>query len=185
MGLRRFVYTTLVKKTKTRNNLALVRSQVKALLARSPAFGSLPPDVRREIAHDTVKIANYLAGSPTRRGADKPVGEIEFPGFVSSLIKGVFDAIVDASIKQMEAYAELVAGVTKALNEFSNANISDNQARNHLHDRLPYFFSRSRGKTKRLPVRLATNRQKLLATMMLMGINRVVVTDGKISAKQP
>jgi hypothetical protein len=184
MDLRRFVYTTIVKKTKKGNNLTRVRSQVKALLTRSPAFRSLPPDVRREIARDTVKVANYLAGSPTRRGADKPVGEVDFPDFVSSLIKGVFDAIVDGSIKQMEAYAELVAGVTKSLHEFSNANISDNAARDHLLDRLPHFFSSSRGKAKRLPVRLATNRQKLLATMMLMGINRIVVTDGKISAKQ-
>ncbi len=30
---------------------------------------------------------------------------------------------------------------------------------------------------------LATGRQQLLATMVLMGINRIVVTDGKISAK--
>lgn len=30
---------------------------------------------------------------------------------------------------------------------------------------------------------LATSRQQLLATMVLMGINRIVVTDGKISAK--
>ena len=183
MDLRRFVYTTIVKKTTKRNNLALVRSQVKALLTRSPAFGSLPPDVRREIAHDTVKVANYLAASPTSRGASKPAAEVELPDFVSRLIKGVFGAIVDASIKQMEAYAELVAGVAKSLNEFSNANISDNQARDHLLDRLPYFFRSSRGRTKRLPVRFATSRQKLLATMMLMGINRIVVTDGKISAK--
>lgn len=184
MDLRRFVYTTIVKKTKKQDNLGLVRSHVKALLTSSPAFRSLAPDVRREIAGDTVKVANYLAGSAPSRGADKPVGEVDFPGFVSSLIKGVFDAIVDASIKQMEAYAKLVAGVAKSLNEFSDANIGDNQARDHLLDRLPRFFGSSRGKPKRLPVRLATSRQKLLATMMLMGINRIVVTDGKISAKE-
>jgi len=173
-----------VKKTEKRNDLTVVRSQVKALLARSPAFRSLTPDVRRQIAGDTVKVANYLAGSAPSRGADKPVGEVDFPGFVSSLIKGVFDAIVDASIKQMEAYAQLVAGVAKSLNEFSDANLSDNQALGHLLDRLPHFFGSSRRKPKRLPVRLATSRQKLLATMMLIGINRIVVTEGKISAKQ-
>jgi hypothetical protein len=184
MDLRRFAYTTIVKQTKKQNNLTLVRSQVKALLTRSPAFRSLPPDERRQIAGDTVRVANYLAGSAPSRGADKPVGEVDLPGFVSSLIKGVFEAIVDASIKQMEAYAKLVAGVEEALNEFSDANVSDNQARGYLLDRLPHFFGSSRGKPKRLPVRLATSRQKLLATMMLMGINRIVVTDGKISAKQ-
>jgi hypothetical protein len=30
---------------------------------------------------------------------------------------------------------------------------------------------------------LASNRQQLLATMVLMGINRIIVTDGKINAK--
>ena len=30
---------------------------------------------------------------------------------------------------------------------------------------------------------LATSRQQLLATMVMLGINRIVVTDGKISAK--
>jgi isochorismate hydrolase len=30
--------------------------------------------------------------------------------------------------------------------------------------------------------RMAIDRQQLLATMVMMGINRVVVTDGKISA---
>src|SRR5207247_4336390 len=174
----------MMKKTRERNNSTLVRSQVKALLTRSPAFRSLPADVRRQIARDTVKVAKSLAGSATSRGADKPVRAVDFPDFVSSLIKGVFEAIVDASIKQMEAYAKLVAGVAKSLNEFSDANISDHQARAHLLDRLPYFFRSSPGKTKRLPVRLATSRQKLLATMMLMGINRIVVTDGRISARQ-
>ena len=173
-----------MKKTEKRNDLTVVRSQVKALLARSPAFRSLTPDVRRQIAGDTVKVANYLAGSAPGRGADKPVGEVDFPGFVSSLIKGVFDAIVDASIKQMEAYAQLVSGVAKSFNEFSDANLSDNQALGHLLDRLPHFFGSSRRKPKRLPVRLATSRQQLLATMMLMGINRIVVTEGKISANQ-
>jgi hypothetical protein len=40
--------------------------------------------------------------------------------------------------------------------------------------------------TKLVPAartQLATSRQQLLATMVLMGINRIVVTDGRISAK--
>src|SRR5262249_5139755 len=37
--------------------------------------------------------------------------------------------------------------------------------------------------TQAARTQLATSRQQLLATMVLMGINRIVVTDGKISAK--
>jgi hypothetical protein len=170
-----------MKKTKTQDSLPIVRSQVKNLLTSSQAFESLPADKRRQIADHMVKVANYLV-SDASSGADRLVEDVNFPDFVSSLLKGVFDAIVNSSIRQMEAYAKLVAGVAKSLDEFTNENISDNEARDHLLDRLPDFF-RSSTKTKRRTVRLASSRQQLLATMVLMGINRIVVTDGKISAK--
>ena len=170
-----------MKNTKSRDSLPIVRSQVKALLTSSPAFHSLPVDKRRQIAKDLVKVASYLV-SDTGSAADRLVANVDFPDFVSSLLKGVFDAIVGSSIRQMEAYSQLVAGVAKSLDEFANENISDNEARDHLLHRLPDFF-RSSTKPKRSRVRLASSRQQLLATMVLMGINRIVVTDGHISAK--
>jgi len=75
-----------------------------------------------------------------------------------------------------------MAGVAKSLDEFVEQNISDNEARDLLVDRLPNFF-RTPVKAKRQRVRLASSRQQLLATMVLMGINRIVVTKGRISAK--
>jgi hypothetical protein len=166
---------------KKRTTLTVVRPQVKALLTSSPAFNSLPADKRKQIATDMAKIVNYLA-QDAGRGADKLVVDVDFPDFVSGLLSGVFDAIVDVSIRQMEAYAKLVAGVAKSLNEFTNQNISDNDANNNLIDRLPHFFP-SRSKRKRPRARLRSSRQQLLATMVLMGINRIVVTDGRIKAK--
>jgi len=103
MVLRWFVYTRIVKKTKGQNNLTLVRSQVKSLLTRSQACQSLSPDLRGQISRDMAKVANYLVSDATR-GAAKLVADVDFPDFVSNLINGVFDAIVDTSIKQMEAY---------------------------------------------------------------------------------
>lgn len=155
---------------------------------------------------------------------------VNFPEFVSGLIKGVFHAIVQASIEQMEAYGKLVADVAKTLNQFRDENVSVNQGRDHLVEQFPDYFQigidtgedGSTGPRVRLrdgidedaalkrinslpveggPVsslddetieeklvpaartQLATSRQQLLATMVLMGINRIVVTDGKISAK--
>lgn len=169
-----------MKKTKAQARLPIVRSQVKAFLTSSQAFHSLPADKRRQIARDTVNVASYLM-SDASSGANRLVTDVDFPDFVSSLLNGVFDSIVDASIKQMEAYAKLVAGVAKSLDEFADENISDNEARDHLTDRLPHFF-RSSTKPKRRRVRLASSRQQLLATMVLMGINRIVVTNGNISA---
>jgi hypothetical protein len=151
------------------------------------------------------------------------IREVNFPSFVAGLIDGVFNAIVTASIKQMEAYGELVKNVAKSVDEFMKDNISENSARDYLADRypdhlevdmagesptlrpkegsedseLPDFFkelglsspvdSLDEDTTEQVLVpaarrRMAMDRQQLLATMVLMGINRLVVTDGSITA---
>ena len=147
---------------------------------------------------------------------------IAFPTFVSDIIQGTFQAIVDASIQQMEAFGELLANVAKTVDEFMTDNISDNQARDWLAGAYPQVIrvDTSSGnprlvaaenadeatppnfrndlnveedvgadedafETVLVPAarrRLAQNRQQVLATMVLMGINRIVVTSGKIRA---
>ena len=150
--------------------------------------------------------------------------EVNFPDFVSALIKGVFQAIVDSSIQQMKAYGELVQSVAMSMNDFRDQNVSDNQARDHLVSKYPSLlqikvtdgkprvsprdgadsqelpdFKKDLGldedigsldeetiEAKMVPAardQVALGRQKLLATMVLMGINRIIVTDGKINAK--
>src|SRR4249919_3779270 len=47
------------------------------------------------------------------------VNEIDFPGFVAGLVHGTFDAIVDASIRQMESYSSMVAAVAKTVDQFT------------------------------------------------------------------
>jgi hypothetical protein len=155
---------------------------------------------------------------------------VNFPGFVSSLIEGVFHSIVKSSIEQMQAYADLVANVSKTLNQFRDENVTDNQGRDYLIQQFPDTFQLNVGtgddgsplpevtlkdgvdeqaalkKVNSLPIeggpltgldddsveqklvpaartQLAASRQQLLATMVLMGINRIVVTDGRIQAK--
>ena len=58
--------------------------------------------------------------------------EIDFPDFVASLVHGTFDAIVDASIRQMESYADLVSAVAKSVEQFTEDNVTLNQARDWL-----------------------------------------------------
>ena len=65
------------------------------------------------------------------------ISEVDFPGFVSGLIDGVFGAIVNSSIQQMEAFAELVKNVTKSVDEYMRDNVTENQARDNLVDRYP------------------------------------------------
>ncbi|NUP05925.1 MAG: hypothetical protein HOW73_07695, partial [Polyangiaceae bacterium] len=155
--------------------------------------------------------------------ARSTLNAIDFPSFVASLIQGTFQAIVDASIQQMEAYAELLKNAALTVDEFMSDNVTDGTARDYLADRFDGTFERdTSGTAPRLRVRsqapqaempsffkelgievpsdvtdqnveesivpatrrmLAERRQQTLATMVLMGINRVVVTDGEISAK--
>jgi hypothetical protein len=181
-------------------------------------------------------------GTAVRTGVEQGVALIKgvnFPGFVSGLVEGVFHSIVKSSIEQMEAYGKLVADVSKSLNQFRDDNTTPNQGRDHLVEQFPDIFQlqmpgegfggggsfgdpvsndpkvvlREDVKTETAITRLngslplaqpltkldddlveallvpaartqiATGRQQLLATMVMMGINRIVVTDGKIQAK--
>ena len=149
---------------------------------------------------------------------------INFPEFISSLIKGTFQAIVDASIQQMEAYAELLKNVAMTLDDFMSENVSEAHAKDYLADQYGGMFSRdmSQGKpmlqVNQSPSQnaempkffadmgfdspqqiddeaieqtivpatrksMAERRQQTLATMVLMGINRIVVDEGEILAK--
>lgn len=149
--------------------------------------------------------------------------EIDFPGFVASLIHGTFDALVDASIRQMEAYASLVSAVAKDVDRFTSENVTTNQVRDWLVQRHPqeiqlqYPAGQPRLRARAGPddealspswleeydlageeltdelleeqliplARRSIGEQRLqmLATMVLLGMNRIVVQDGTISAK--
>jgi hypothetical protein len=168
----------------------------------------------------------YAGAGAVNAGVDalvEAIQGVDFPGFVGGLIKGVFQAVVDASIQQMEAYAELVKNVAKSVDQFMQENVTENQARDYLvgrypeylelnmedeqprvlpkeghnEDALPPFFqdlglaepveSLDEETTEQVLMpaarqRLAMDRQQLLATMVLMGINRIIVTDGTIRA---
>lgn len=245
--------------------LAQVRSAVKEILTRSPAYMAMPQEARRSVANDMVRVGAYLvdgergkAGPRAATLADPPpldttagadfgtggaavaarggtqalqeeVNQINFPKFVSDLIHGTFDAIVTASIKQMDAYADLLKNVTKSVGQYAQDNISSNNARDYLAQQYPDHLavdtsgdapklkpkdSGDSGGGDAAPMpdfmkdlglpqpldnldedtveqtlvpaareRMAMDRQHLLATMVLMGINRLVVTDGDIEAK--
>src|SRR5258708_9302709 len=55
--------------------------------------------------------------------------EIDFPAFVAGLVHGTFDAIVDATIRQMEAFADLVSAVAKDVDQFTPQNVTTNHVR--------------------------------------------------------
>lgn len=209
-----------------------MRPKVRDLLERSPAYRSLPTDKRRQVARDTVRVASHLVdpdrlvsqefASPVLTPNDL-VTAVNFPSFVSGLIDGVFGAIINTSIRQMEAYAKLVAHAAASVSEFEADKITGSMARAELLKTFPHLLCKSGKGSLRLlagtsssrssiahlahtlglrrpwPVlnspdrlrilvtavrhRMARERQKSLAVVMMMGINRIVVTNGRIPAR--
>jgi hypothetical protein len=154
--------------------------------------------------------------------------EINFPAFVASLVHGTYDAVVDASIRQMEAFAELVSAVAKDVDQFTAENVSRGQvldwlAHQYPHDLVldvpvgpnaaePTLHPRQAPSDQQedtgplwlaeyglegpltdeliegqlVPAarkKVGENRLQMLATMVLLGMNRINVKDGSISAK--
>ena len=155
------------------------------------------------------------------------VGSVDFPAFVGGLIQNVFQAIVTASMQQMEAYGKLLKAVAQTVDQFAQDNISQNNARDWLAEKYPDLLTIETGGDDSTGPRLAARgedqdaalarinqeqqllkpitdlsdpeqearlvgaarlqmarmRQQMLSSMVLLGINRIVVTDGLINAK--
>lgn len=199
----------------SRNGTAIARAQADGQpAAQSPATG---PATSAPVASSKPPATETIA-----RRAGAMVNEIDFPGFVSQLVHGTFDAIVDASIRQMESYSGLVSAVAKTVDQFTEENVTFNQARDWLVSRYPgdvvlklpeagesepqlapraeelspiwladYGVDGQELTTELLEQQIlpqvrnkvGAERQQLLATMVLLGLNRVAVRDGSISAK--
>lgn len=184
-----------------------------------------PSQPRQAVAGGPAAPAPAPAGSgPVGRVGEvarATLNAIDFPTFVASLIQGTFQAIVDASIQQMEAYAELLKNVAGTVDRFMGDNVSDGMAKDYLADQYSGVLGRdTTGGAAKMVVRqtggelpsffkdlgldtpdqltdqsinevvvpatrrqMAERRQQTLATMVMMGINRVIVKDGEISAK--
>lgn len=178
--------------------------------APSPASTAQNPDVVRRAGTEARNMLESLA----------------FPDFVASLVQGTFQAMVDSSIQQMEAYSQLLASVSKTVDQFMDEHITDDMARDHLADNYGQVFQKEMtadgpklgvapptpdasgsplpnflqdlGFTDSTDIdepaineavipqvrrTLAETRHQSLATMVMMGMNRIVVDEGEINAK--
>lgn len=227
---------------KPQNNISTDNAQISS--ARQPPLAQAQADA-------TDQLRQRLAGDPGFAGADFQGGAIEqgtdqfgrlvqtvdFPQFVGGLIRNVFEAIVDTSIEQMRAYGELLANVSKSVDDFARDNITENNARDWLTESFPdqlglnmssfgSGFAEDDEAVEPAPkleatgedpdsdlntisaelgvdppvsdlsdeeeeqrlvlaarLAIARSRQQLLSSMVMLGINRIVVTDGHINAK--
>jgi hypothetical protein len=205
----------------TPNDLATRLQQARRGGAQ-PSNGEPTEDGSTSAAPVTRKAATETLAA--RAGALSD--EINFPDFVAGLVHGTFDAIVNASIRQMEAFADLVGSVARNTADFTRDNVTINQARDWLVEHYPQDLALdTSGAAKVVPKRSALNdaeeepeppawladfgldgqplteelieeqlvpaarqrvgegRLQTLATMVLLGMNRVIVRDGTISAR--
>ena len=180
------------------------------------------PENSSLVSGDSVKAKKEMATDALGRRAGALSDELDFPAFVSSLVHGTFDAMVDSSIRQMQSFADLVAAVAKPIEQFTQENVTANQARDYLVEQHPRDvmlvqqegsfslaptakdgeaeapgwladyghegadFSSEFLEQELLPVareRLARSRLQTLSTMVLLGMNRIVIKDGTIGAR--
>jgi hypothetical protein len=79
----------------------------------------------------------FGAAIETGMAAAQQVQNLGFVDFTKGLITGTFDAVIQATITQMNAYAKLVADLAKTLAQFQAENISDAEITAHLANRYP------------------------------------------------
>ena len=237
-----------------------LRQTIREHLTHAKEYDALDENDRRAIAHSLVKIAHAakLLDAQIKEGKDAaPISKalnagdsfsgaavdrvasstrqilnaISFPRFVSELINGVFNAMVETNKAQIQQYVELVRGVSQSLEGFTSVSGSDDTAKRWLAEQFPASFAVDLPDPEDVPdpddepepmrlrtlgappeaaalrsalglepdavmptggspqelipfVRqsLARNRQQMLATMVQMGMQRIVVDSGKISA---
>ena len=188
---------------------------------------------RPEVLATAQSAGSEFSGTSAARVAGlthQILNAVSFPRFVSELITGVFKAIVDSSMQQMNSYLELLNGVAASIDGFEGSAVGDDRARAWLAERYPGSFEVSGagedgdpeeasssqlrlrpgasvpaaetlrtdlglgpdesvpgGDPERSLVpfarrRLAKSRQEMLATMVMLGMQRIVIESGRINA---
>jgi hypothetical protein len=122
----------------------------ESLLRSSPAFRDLDEGHRRKLLADTAVVVAFIspvpgpprAGKGSRMpGARRPVTRpIVYPEFVRALLEGTFQALVDASIEQMNAYAALLEQVAREVDEFHGDFEQRNEVSSQLELELRKIF---------------------------------------------
>ena len=150
---------------------------------------ALPPASRRQLSRNLGKVISFVGSAPARIRPGSLAAQVDFPTFVAGLIDGVFQAIVDASVQQMEAYADLVKDVARSIDAFAKDTISAERARDWLIRKYLELLddngdddnADNESKKKRRPphrkhrLLTRTEQRALVAAVTLLGIDRLLV----------
>ena len=124
---RRQLAHDLVQLTETSLNLMQEEADVdpEAAQQMADAMGTGPPVAQMlEAPSDFNPAANRALAGVARDTLDG----IAFPRFVTELVNGVFKGLIDANAQQIQAYVDMISGVTAASSDTGAATGAD-QAR--------------------------------------------------------
>ncbi|UCH74058.1 MAG: hypothetical protein JSU82_17355 [Rhodospirillales bacterium] len=239
-----------------------VRAAVRGLLEQNPEFARVDPGSRRKLAHDLVQLtetslalmAEEAEADPDAAAARTPLAGgmafdpaanrqlagvaqatlegIAFPRFVTELVNGVFKGLIDANAQQIQAYVDMISGVTAASADSGSAT-GPAQARLWLVQQFPDSYELGvsqddwgqeeangttvvrlregrdgppredvaalleltgeeaegfdteepeEGLLGKVRAYLSRKRQKVMASLLMLGINRLVIDHGRIKA---
>ena len=238
-----FHQLSVADRQKMANNMVRVCHMAASLIREE--LESDQEILEKTTANEPVSVSRAQAagdefsGVAAERVADttrRILNAVSFPRFVTDLINGVFKAMVDSNVQQMQSYVDLLNNVSASLDGFANSNLGPDRARAWLVEKYPDSFEIANGNdsddgfsdfgdvkesqpTLRLrqggsmpppellredlglaendptpsgdPERnlvplarrhLAKMRQEVLATMVTMGLQRIVIDSGRINA---
>jgi hypothetical protein len=181
------------------------RSRQQALRSRGLADPKKASEMIDDKRHTNQRIdqAGELAGGF--------IDEVDFPGFVKDLLKGVFDANLEVTLAQMESYQKLLKAASQSVSKFINA-IDDAASFGYLAensgDEFGLAFSdeenedgsrklqltdsngepadlgdnQVKAKIMDAKIQMAKEQRAMLRETILMGITRLVVEKGNVKA---
>jgi hypothetical protein len=106
---------------------AIATDALGRLIKDAPALAELEPAAQIELRRSSLQAMGYLTRRPGSSAQAHPkrrtptLEEIELRSFVTALVRGTFGAIVNASVQQMEAYAELLKNVATTVDQLTQA----------------------------------------------------------------
>ena len=172
-----------------------------AMRGRQEKAGDLIDDERHK--NSRIDQAGDLAGGF--------IDDVDFPGFVKDLLKGVFDANLEVTLAQMESYQKLLKTASQSVAKFVNAiddaasfgylaeNNSDEfslgfsdeedddgnrkvQLTNSSGEPVDLGDNQVKARIMDAKIQMAKEQRAMLRETILMGITRLVVEKGNVKA---
>lgn len=193
-----------------------IYNQQVSSLSQAPAVEAMKkvPKIKDKKASDLIEDERHYNKRIEEAGqmAGDFVRQVNFPQFVSDLLKGVFDANLEVTLKQMDSYQQLLktasASISKFVQQVDDAAAFGYLAENNADefsidfsdeekddtgqpkavltdkDGTPLDIGDNQVKAKIMDAKIAMAKEqrKLLRETILMGITRLVVEKGNVKA---